>query len=195
LVEVQALGCTEGGSTMTLKQERRAVVRAAGWIRRNAERPAVVNMSLTFGRSAKIDRAVRRLVRSGIPVVAAAGNESANACRKSPAHLSSVITVGASTQRDRPWSGSNRGRCLDIWAPGKNITSVLSGGRVFRYRQVGATSWATPFVTGAVALYLQDNPQASPAEVRRAIRRNATVGALDRVAGGSPNRLLFVGGG
>lgn len=75
LVEVQALGCSEGGSTMTLKQERRAVIRATSWIRRNAERPTVVNMSLAFGRNAGIDRAVRRLVRSGIPVIAAAGNQ------------------------------------------------------------------------------------------------------------------------
>ncbi|MEZ5185521.1 MAG: S8 family peptidase [Candidatus Nanopelagicales bacterium] len=194
LVEVQALGCTEGGPTMTIRQQRRAVVRAANWVRRNAARPAVVNMSLTFGRSDRVDRAVRRLIRSGIPVVAAAGNENIDACRKSPARVRRVITVGASTQRDRPWSGSNRGRCVDIWAPGTSITSVLSGGGVFRYRHVGATSWATPFVTGAVALYLQGHPQAAPAKVRRWLRRTATVGALDRVPAGSPNRLLFVGG-
>ena len=193
LVEVQALGCTEGGSTMTLKQERRAVVRAAGWIRRNAVRPAVVNMSLAFGRSASVDRAVRRLVRSGIPVVAAAGNQGENACRHSPARVSSVITVGASTQQDRVWSGSNQGRCVDIFAPGKGITSVLADGGVFHYRGVGATSWATPSVTGAVAQYLQRNPQAGPSEVRRAVRRSATVGVLDGLDAGSPNRLLYVG--
>ena len=194
LVEVQALGCTEGGSTMTTRQQRRAVVRAAGWIRRNAVRPAVVNMSLTFPRSASVDRAVRRLVRSGVPVVAAAGNQGADACRKSPAHVSSVITVAASTERDRPWSGSNQGRCVDVWAPGKDITSVLAEGGVFRYRDVGATSWATPFVSGAVALYLQNHPQAGPAKVQRWLRRTATVGALEGVQSGTPNRLLFVGG-
>lgn len=193
LVEVQALGCSEGGSTMTRAQERRAVVRAAGWIRRNAVRPAVVNMSLAFGRSDTIDRAVRKLVRSGIPVVAAAGNQGENACRHSPARLPSVITVGASTQQDRAWSGSNQGRCVDIFAPGKGISSVLADGGVFRYTHVGATSWATPFVTGAVALYLQDNPLATPSQVRRALRQSATAGVLDGLDRGSPNRLLFVG--
>jgi len=83
---------------------------------------------------------------------------------------------------------------VDVWAPGKGITSVLSDGGVIRYRSVGATSWATPFVTGAAALYLQDNPRAGPAEVRRSLRRNATVGALDGVPAGTRNRLLFVGG-
>ena len=173
LVEVQALGCSEGGSTMTLKQQRRAVVRAAGWIRRNAQRPAVVNMSLTFGGSDRIDRAVRRLISSGIPVVAAAGNQGVDACRKSPARVPAVITVGASTQRDRAWSGSNHGPCVDVWAPGKDITSVIAGGGVFRYRGVGATSWATPFVSGAVALRLRDRPAATA-------RRGAALGAPDR---------------
>lgn len=193
LVGVQALGCTEGGSTMTVKQERRAVVQAAGWIRRNAVRPAVVNMSLAFHRSASVDRAVRRLVRSGLPVVAAAGNQGANACRRSPAHLSSVVTVAASTKRDRPWSGSNRGRCVDLWAPGNGITSVVSGGGILRYRHVGATSWATPFVTGAVAQYLQRHPQAGPAKVRRWLDRTSTGGTLDGLTRSTPNRLLFAG--
>lgn len=190
LVEVQALGCTEGGSTMTVAEQRRAVARAANWIRRHAARPAVVNMSLTFGRSDRVDRAVRRLIRSGIPVVAAAGNEGVDACQKSPAHLPEVITVGASTKRDKAWSGSNRGPCVDLWAPGKDITSVLSGGGVLRYRFVGATSWAAPFVTGAVAQFLQGHPRAGPARVQRFIKRTATSGV---VAGASPDRLLFVG--
>lgn len=194
LVAVQALGCTEGGSTLTIKQERRAVVRGLGWIRRNAVRPSVVNMSLGFKRSASVDRAVRRLLRSGIAVVAAAGNEGADACRKSPAHIPAVITVAASTQRDRAWSGSNQGPCVDLWAPGKGITSVLAGGGVVRYSRVGATSWATPFVTGAVALYLQGHPGARPAKIRRWLQRTATVGALDGVLTGTPDRLLFVGG-
>jgi subtilisin family serine protease len=133
-------------------------------------------------------------VGSGVPVVAAAGNQGADACQKSPAHLSSVITVGASTQRDRPWPGSNRGRCVDLWAPGKDITSVLYEGDVLRYRGVGATSWAAPFVTGVVAQYLQRHPQARPAKVQRWLRRTATVGTLEGVPSGSPNRLLFVGG-
>lgn len=193
LVELQALGCTEGGSTMTTKQERRAVLRALGWLTRNAVRPAVVNMSLAFPSSAKIDRAVRRVVASGVPVVAAAGNQGANACTKSPAREPSVITVAASTERDRAWSGSNQGRCVDLFAPGKDITSVLAEGGVIRYRHVGATSWATPFVTGAVAQYLQSHPTAKPAKVGRMLRRTATVGALSGVRPGTPNRLLFVG--
>lgn len=193
LVELQALGCSEGGSTMTVAQQRRAVVEALDWIRANAVRPAVVNMSLTFKRSDRLDRAVGRLIDAGIPAVAAAGNEGVDACAKSPARIPAVITVAASTQRDRAWRGSNQGSCVDIWAPGKDITSVLFDGGVIRYRFVGATSWATPSVSGAVALYLQRHPLASPAKVRRWLVRTSTKNVLSGVDRGTVNRLLFVG--
>ena len=90
------------------------------------------------------------------------------------------------------WVGSNHGRCVDLWAPGKNITSVALEDGVFRYRGVGATSWATPFVTGAVALYLQRHPAASPKKVRHWLRHGATRGLLNHLPAGSPNRLLHV---
>lgn len=193
LVAVQALGCTEGGSTMTVKQQRRAVVKGLAWIRQNAVRPAVVNMSLGFSASEVVDRAVRRVIDSGIQVIAAAGNEGEDACDKSPARVPQVVTVAASTRRDRAWSGSNQGRCVDLWAPGKDITSVLSDGGVTRYRGVGATSWATPFVSGAAALFLQRNPASGPDQVRNWLRSTATEGQLRAVRSGTPNRLLFVG--
>lgn len=194
LVELQALGCVEGGSTMTRPQQRRAVIGALNWIRRHAARPAVVNMSLGFGRrNAELDAAVQALIDSGVPVVAAAGNEGAKACDKSPGHIPAVITVAASTRRDRAWVGSNQGACVDIWAPGKGITSVLLDEGVIHYRFVGATSWATPYVSGAVALYLQRHPLAGPANVRRWLVRTSTKGALTGVKPGTPNRLLYVG--
>ncbi len=193
LVAVQALGCTEGGPTMTVKQERRAVVRAVSWIQRNAVRPAVVNMSLAFRHGPRLDRAVDGLISSGIQVVAAAGNEGEDACDRTPARLPDVITVAAATQRDAAWRGSNQGACVDVWAPGKDITSVLAGAGIVRYQHVGATSWAAPFVTGAVALYLQGHPQARPAKIRKWLLRSATADALRGVRPGTANRLLYVG--
>lgn len=193
LVEVQAISCAEGGSSMTAKQERRAVVKAVNWVRLNAVRPAVVNMSLAFRPPHSVDRAVQRLIDSGIPVVAAAGNEGEDACRRSPARVPGVITVAASTETDRAWKGSNQGRCVDLWAPGKDITSVLMDGGVLRYEFIGATSWAAPFVSGAAALYLQNHPTATPAKVSRVLRRTATLGQLRGVRAGTPNRLLYVG--
>jgi len=52
----------------------------------------------------------------------AAGNSNVDACTTSPARVSSAITVGATTITDARASFSNFGPCLDIFAPGNNIT-------------------------------------------------------------------------
>lgn len=57
---------------------------------------------------------------------------------------------------------------------------------------------AVPHVVGAAALYLEQNPQASPLEVKAALLDIATQGQLSGMAGmraGTPDRVLFVGRG
>jgi subtilisin family serine protease len=141
---------------------------------------------------------VRRLLRAGLPVVVAAGNAGSDACAHSPARVPGAITVAASDDRDRSWrdsrfAGTNTGPCVDLYAPGKNITSVVAGGTTHRYAGVGATSWATPFVTGVVAQRLQRRPTATPHAVARWLVRRSTRGALSRVPAGTANRLLYAG--
>jgi subtilisin family serine protease len=86
-------------------------------------KPMVVNMSLGSRYSKSVNRAVDRLVDSGVVVVTAAGNRGINACLVSPASSKSSITVGAATtterifkNRDRRALYSNWGRCVDIFA-------------------------------------------------------------------------------
>jgi subtilisin family serine protease len=61
--------------------------------------------------------------------VVAAGNDSGDACNKSPASAVSALTVGSSdfdysSSSDRVSYFSNYGTCVDIWAPGSNILSA-----------------------------------------------------------------------
>jgi subtilisin family serine protease len=53
------------------------------------------------------------------------------------------------------------------------------------------TSMAAPHVSGAAALFLQDNPTATPAQVATWITGNATTGKISSLGSGSPNRLLY----
>jgi len=183
LHSVRVLDCQGYGSAS-------GVAAGLDWVTRNAARPAVVNMSLGSAKSSAVDSAVDAAVRSGITVVVAAGNETTDACNLSPSGAVSAITVGATNHRDERVSYSNYGRCVDIFAPGQSIqapyntsdTAVVS---------ISGTSTASPHVAGAAALYLQQNPAASPADVQNAI---LTVGTPDSIVDpgpGSPNLLLY----
>ncbi len=57
---------------------------------------------------------------------------------------------------------------------------------------MSGTSMAAPHVAGAVALFLQGTPDATPAEIAATVRANATAGKVGSPGTGSPNFLLHV---
>ena len=165
----------------------------------DASRPLfeAVNMSVTkpgsddgncgLTNNDPLHQAICRVVAGGITVVAAAANDHHNAAANIPASYNEVITVSALADTDGKagglggnacysWGGydkddtfadfSNYGADVDIMAPGKCILSTVPGG----YGTLSGTSMAAPTVTGAVALYKESRPNATPAEVREALR-------------------------
>ncbi|MFM8889507.1 MAG: S8 family serine peptidase [Solirubrobacterales bacterium] len=138
--------------------------------------------------------------------------------KRSP-RTNGIITVGATggisantfTREDDEAPYSNYGPCVDIYAPGTNIRSAwpvtgLSaadtddpGLFVGKYADTGSynksgTSMAAPFVSGAIALLLQQTPTATPAEVTSQVLATATPNALTLISRGavaSPNLLLY----
>src|SRR5439155_1182824 len=101
-------------------------------------------MSLGGGFSSTLNQAVANAVASGVTFAVAAGNSTANACNSSPSSEPSAITVGATDINDGFAYFSNFGSCVDINAPGVNITSDW-------YSSNTATSYDWNFSDGATA--------------------------------------------
>ncbi|MCX4698154.1 S8 family peptidase [Streptomyces sp. NBC_01373] len=187
IVGVRVLNNSGSGTTAQ-------VVAGIDWVARNAVKPAVANMSLGGTVDTALDTAVRNAVASGVTFAVAAGNENVNASTRSPARVTEAITVGATTSGDARASYSNYGSVLDLFAPGSSITSAWNTGDSAT-NTISGTSMATPHVAGAAALHLADNPSATPAQVSAALTAAATTGVVTSPGTGSPNRLLYVGGG
>jgi subtilisin family serine protease len=192
LVAVRVLNCQGQGTNAQ-------VVGGIDWVTQNAIRPAVANMSLGGGANQAIDDAVRASINSRVTYAIAAGNgniigQRIDACTQSPARVPEAITVGATTINDAAASFSNFGTCVDILAPGVDITSSWATSDTAT-NTISGTSMATPHVAGAAALVLESNPGATAQEVRDTLVNNASVNKISNVGTGTPNRLLFVGGG
>ncbi|GIW35309.1 S8 family peptidase [Meiothermus sp.] len=183
LYAVRVLNCSGSGTNS-------GVIAGVDWVRQNAQKPAVANMSLGGGASSALDTAVNNAINAGITFALAAGNSNRDACNFSPARVAAGITVGATTSTDARASYSNYGSCLDLFAPGSSITSAWISSDTST-NTISGTSMATPHVAGVAALYLQSNPTATPATVRNAIVGNATSGVVGSPGRRSPNLLLF----
>ncbi len=183
IIGVRVFGCGSTGSTTT-------IINGINWVAANAVKPAVANMSLGGGADAATDAAVTGLINAGVIAVVAAGNENQNACNTSPARVAAAITVGSTTSTDVRSSFSNYGSCVDVFAPGSGITSTWYTSNTAT-QVLDGTSMASPHVAGVAALYLQNNPTATQAQVAAAITGSASSGKLTSIGTGSPNLLLY----
>ncbi|GHH79541.1 S8 family peptidase [Promicromonospora soli] len=189
LVAVRVLDCEGSGSFD-------GVIAGIDWVTADhaAGEPAVANMSLGGGFSQAVNDAVSAAVADGVTFALAAGNDSAaDACDGSPSSTPEAITVGATEDTDARATYSNIGSCVDIFAPGSDITSAWYTGDTAT-NTISGTSMATPHVAGAAALVLGGNPAATPAEVGDALTGAALPDVVTDPGTGSPNLLLNVSG-
>lgn len=180
---VRVLNCAGSGTFS-------GVIAGMNWVSANRISPAVANMSLGGPANTTLDAAVANLTASGVTVVVAAGNHIANACNFSPARAPSAITVGSTDPNDSRSSFSNFGPCVDLFAPGRNITSAWISG-VAATNTISGTSMAAPHAAGAAALLLATQPTATPAQITAQILQNATPNVVVNPGVGSPNLLLY----
>ena len=146
----------------------------------------LINISLGSIKSSEALSAALRAYHMGVPIIASAGN-TANQTHIEPGSesgdLNSFVAVGssdASTQRSK---FTSIGDFLTVLAPGEDITirDADTDGNLTRTRQAYGSSFATPMVTGLMALGKQKWPNATGNQLIRNLITTA------RAVGDSPN--------
>ncbi|MFW1808990.1 S8 family peptidase [Acinetobacter ursingii] len=185
IIPVRVLDCNGSGTTST-------VIAGLDWVASQNPRNAVVNLSLGGGTSTALDDAINQVVNKDIVVVVAAGNNNADACNYSPSRVPAAITVGATTNQDQRANYSNYGKCLDIFAPGSNITSDwYSSNTATATATASGTSMASPHVAGLAAILRAIYTGENVSQITNRILNKATTNKVTDSQTGSPNRLLY----
>lgn len=187
IVPVRVLRC-DGRTSLA------SVLRGINWVINNhTSGRAVATMSIAGDAGyVTLDNAIEALVADGVAVAVAAGNgNGASACDTSPARAPAALTVGATTDQDVKASFSNAGPCLDLFAPGSNITSAWTGSTTATSAQSG-TSMAAPHVAGALAVLWTDHPTLNAAQAQALLVATTVPNRLINIGAGSPNLLLHI---
>ncbi|MDF2873233.1 MAG: Intracellular serine protease [Anaerocolumna sp.] len=132
---------------------------AVSWRGENGEKVRVISMSLGGPNDVtKLHTAVQEAVAANILVVCAAGNEGDNNSNTNelsyPAAYDESIAVGAVDFNNKIAKFSNSNDNVDLVAPGVGILSTYIGGK---YATLNGTSMATPHVSGALALIINES--------------------------------------
>lgn len=129
----------------------------------------VANLSLGGTAASRLlEEAVRYAHRSGVLVVAAAGNAGSTE-RVYPAAYDEALAVAATDQHDTLYWWSTRGGWVDLAAPGVNPSTSPGDD----YAWYSGTSSAAPLVSGIAGLALSTVPGASNVDVSAALRATA----------------------
>ena len=203
LANVIVLRVLSGCNSTEAAAKEEDIVKALNWLKLNVKKPAVINMSLgpqqteNFSSSSAVDAAVSKLIDMDIPIVVAAGNDNANACRGSPSSVPDVITVGSTDRNDARAGFSNFGNCISIFAPGVDVygwsIDPKNGKFNADYIKKEGTSYSTPQVSGAIALIFESNGAIPLASLKKILYKNSVLKVTDSKTLPKNSRLLQVG--
>ena len=125
------------------------------------------SMAASSGCSTILSYYLNQAYNAGITLVGAAGNYNTSE-PSYPGSNNHVINVGSLNQTGTDKAGfSNYGSTIDLVAPG--YVHVADKGTNSSYKDTSGTSFSAPLVTAAIALYKQQNPSATPADIETAL--------------------------
>lgn len=130
---------------------------AAKWRGPNGERVRVISMSLGGSEdNPELHKAVQEAISQDILIVCAAGNEGDGNHETDefayPGAYPEVVQVGSVNLQKEISTFSNTNKVIDLVAPGEEIVSTYLNNE---FAVLSGTSMATPHVSGAVALIIE----------------------------------------
>ncbi|MGM1058595.1 S8 family peptidase [Saccharothrix sp. Mg75] len=185
LVSVRVLNCQGSG---TYSQ----IIAGVDWLTQDAAasgQRAVALMTLGGGTNLPLNNAITNSINANVHYSVVSGASNADACNYSPGSVPLATTVGATDANDAKAGFSNYGPCIDVWAPGVNITSAW-GTTDTAYSTISGST-ASAHAAGVAALWRKRFPADSAVQVAAALTANATPGVVVNPGAGSPNLLLF----
>ena len=137
-----------------------SLVRALDWLMSSGV--DVVNISLAGPPNRLLEAALGRATEQGVMILAAAGNGGPVAEPMYPAAYDSVVAVTAVDSAGQVYRLANRGKYLDLAAPGVSVMHARAGGG---YSASSGTSFAVPFAATAAARLRQLEPGVDALEI------------------------------
>ncbi len=130
----------------------------------------IINMSIGGDGEKEIYANVLEMAKQqGVPVIAAAGNESRDVETCTPANMESTIAVSSVGESGRLSGFSNYGSTIDFTAPGESVQVITLGGGT---KSRNGTSFAVPHVTAAFALMKSLNAGWDGGEIYRILKEH-----------------------
>ena len=145
VVAVKVLGADGGGTNSGVISGMEWAVKDAK--SRGATGKSVMNMSLGGAFSRAMNDAAANVVKSGVFLSVAAGNEAEDASNSSPASAPDVCTVAASTSSDGSASFTNFGSVGKIPSPSSSLVRSVLGSR--RSVLMGLLQWTSMLLARA----------------------------------------------
>jgi hypothetical protein len=157
--------------------------RALQWVIANAAKYHIVAVNMSYGQGhfgtddvkTGLSDELAKLRGMGILAVSSSGNDGLTQPNgiEYPAADANVYAAGAANVDGSIWNKTERGKNLDLLAPGSGITlpyyDAATHGHIYIKGGLGS-SWAAPWVSGTAALLQQLKPGLTPAQSMSAMK-------------------------
>jgi hypothetical protein len=167
------------------------LIEGINFVTNNHQKPAVATIGFNTPFSHALNDAIQASIDAGVTYTVPVGDESRDACDYSPSSVTDAIRVASSWSDDRASVYSNKGRCVDLYAPGLYVNSLWhttnNATNTISHSPVSAAHAA-----GAAALILGENNTCSPAQVKEQMLTHTSGMPLTEVPAQTVNALLRV---